>query len=263
MERLIILAAAILLILTLALAQTQEKKSDKPGKVEQQNSNLTSSQDPYVIAPQAYKREFENEQVRVTRVRYEPREIIKSHDHPKLPTVYVYLSDSGPVRFTHTGEEKFVTVRPAVKSGGFRLGRAVNETHEVESLSDQPSAFLRVELKDLAVDGSTFRGRFPPETNQTTENSERIGFENQQLRIVRVTCSARSTCKLISQTSPYLLVALTSSELKTATNNAGLSNLKMESGQTIWVESGDRLRLENPGKTTVKFLRIELKVKSR
>lgn len=37
MKRLIILAAAILLVLTLALAQTQEKKSDKPAKVEQQN----------------------------------------------------------------------------------------------------------------------------------------------------------------------------------------------------------------------------------
>lgn len=258
-----ILTAAIFLVLTLALAQTQEKKSDKPGKVEQQNSNLTSSQDPYVVAPQAYKREFENEQVRVTRVRYEPREIIKSHHHPKLPTVYVYLSDSGPVRFIHTGEEKFTTVRPAVKAGGFRLGRPANETHKVESLSDQPSDFLRVELKNLAVDGGTFRGRFPPETNQTVENLEKIGFENQQLRIARITCSSRSTCKLTSQTSPYLLVALTSSQLKTATSNGDLSNLKMELGQTIWVKSGDRLRLENPGKTPVKFLRIELKVESR
>ncbi len=261
MKRLIILAAAILLVLILALAQTQEKKSDKPGKVEQQNSNLTSSQDPYVIAPQAYKREFENEQVRVTRVRYEPREIIKSHDHPKLPTVYVYLSDSGPVRFIHTGEEKFTTVRPAVKAGGFRLGRPANETHKVESLSDQPSDFLRVELKDLVVDG-TFRGRFPPETNQSAENSEKVGFENQQLRIVRVTCAAHNVCKLTAQTSPYLLVALTSSQLKTATNNGDLSNLKMELGQTMWVDSGDRLRLENSGNTPLRFLRIELKVKS-
>ncbi len=233
MKRLIILAAAILFVLTLALAQTQNKKSDNPDKIKQQDLNLTSPEDPYVVAPQAYKREFENERVRVTRVHYEPREIIESHEHPKLPTVYVYLTDSGPIRFIHTGEEKFITVRPPVKAGGFRLGRAGNETHKVESLTDQSRDFLRVELKDLVVDKDTFRGRFPPEINQTADSSEKVGFENRQLRIFRVTCASRNDCALTAQTSPYLLVALMPSQLKTATNNGAFSKLKMELGQTI------------------------------
>jgi hypothetical protein len=28
-------------------------------------------------------------------------------DHPKTPTIYVYLSDAGPVRFKHAGAEPF------------------------------------------------------------------------------------------------------------------------------------------------------------
>lgn len=261
MKRLIILAAGILLVLSFALAQRQDKKAENPSQVEQQELSINSSQDTNAATPEAYKREFENDRVRVTRVHYKAREIIETHDHPKLPTVYVYLSDSGPIQFIHTGEEKFTMVRPAVKTGGFRLGRPTIETHKVESLSDQASDFLRVELKDIEVDRA-FRGRFPPEKNQTTKSSEQIGFENPQVRIVRVTCAPRSICALTAQKSPYLLVAFTSSELKTSINDEALSDLKMRSGQTLWVESNDRLRLENPGNKPARFLRIELKAAS-
>jgi mannose-6-phosphate isomerase-like protein (cupin superfamily) len=257
MKRLVILFVATALVLTLAFAQTQDKKPEKPGKVEQ-DSSLSSSLDAYIVAPQAYKREFENERVRVTRVHYEPGEIIKTHDHPKLSTVYVYLRDNGPVRFIHSEDD--IAVRPAVKAGGFRLGRAVEETHKVENISDQPSDFLRVELKNLTVDTETFRGRFPPETNQTYKNSEKIGFENKQLRIVRVNCLPRSVCPTTTQTYPYLLVTITPSQVKTATNNGNFSNVKMDLGQTIWVESRERFHLENPNNSPVKFLRIEFKV---
>ncbi|HEX9962589.1 MAG TPA: hypothetical protein VGB00_16770, partial [Pyrinomonadaceae bacterium] len=171
---------------------------------------------------------------------------------------FVYLSDSGAVRFVHTGEKNFITTRPPVKSGGFRLGRPSNEAHKVESLSDQPSDFIRVELKDLTIDDN-FRGRYPPAPRQTAENSEKIEFENAQLRVVRVTCAAGGVCLLNAQKSPYLLVALSPSELETAINDDALSNLKSDSGQTIWIESGDRLRMENPGNAPARFLKIELK----
>src|SRR5215211_69908 len=93
--------------------------------------------------PRSYRPEFENARVRVTRVRYAPREKIASHDHPEIPVVYVYLRDSGPVRFVHTGEESFTLTRPAVRAGGFRLSKGAHETHSVESLTDQPTEYLR------------------------------------------------------------------------------------------------------------------------
>ena len=42
---------------------------------------------------------LDNEQVQVMRVHYDPHEELAEHDHSHYPTVYVYLSNSGPVRF--------------------------------------------------------------------------------------------------------------------------------------------------------------------
>lgn len=257
-KKLLILAVSMLLFSSCAPAQTQEKKPENPEKVKAADAKTVSSQDPYVIAPKAYKREFENERVRVSRVRYEAREIIELHEHPKLPVVFIYLSDGGPIRFVHSGKQNFITTRPPVKAGGFRLGRPSDEAHRVESLSDQPSDFIRVELKDLKIDDN-FRGRYPPSPNQTAENSEKVEFENAQLRVVRVTCAARGACALNAQKSAYLLVALDSAELKTAVNDEALANLKWDSGQTRWLEAGERLRVENAGNAPIRFLRIEPK----
>jgi hypothetical protein len=258
MKKLIILIAAVFLCSTCAPAQTPEKKTENPVKDKQTESNPVSSLDPYALALRAYRREFENERVRVSRVRYEPREIIELHEHPKLPVVFVYLNDSGAVRFVHSGEKNFITTRPPVKAGGFRLGRPSNEAHRVESLSDQPSDFIRVELKDLTIDDN-FRGRYTPAPSRTAGNSEKVEFENAQLRVVRVTCAAGGVCALNAQKSPYLLVALSAAELKTAIDDEALSNLKSDAGQTRWIEPGNRLRMENPGGAPVRFLKIELK----
>ena len=42
------------------------------------------AQDPYTLAPQAYKKQLENEWVRVTKVHYAPNEKIAEHGHPVL-----------------------------------------------------------------------------------------------------------------------------------------------------------------------------------
>jgi hypothetical protein len=217
------------------------------------------AQDPFAVAPEAYKHQFENSTVRVVRVHYAPREKIASHDHPKTATIYVYLRSSGPVRFIHTGEEKFTVVRPEVKAGGFRLGRGSKETHEVESLSDKPTDFLRIELKTVEVADKTFRGRFPPDPHTTARSSQKVRFENEQARILRLTCAARDKCAADRTASPSLLVALTEGHLKTVTDDGSTFDMKSEPGQTFWIEANNQLRLENTGNKPAEFLRIELK----
>ena len=120
------------------------------------------SQDPLKVAPHAYKLQFENEWVQVTRVHYGPREKIPAHDHTRWPAAYVYLNDAGPVIFRHVGWDHPELTRPATKAGSFRLSPtlAVKETHEVENLTDIPSDFLRVEFKTQPVNRKSLRGRF-------------------------------------------------------------------------------------------------------
>src|ERR1044072_6326038 len=94
------------------------------------------AQDPFKIAPQAYKLQFENEWVKVTRVHYAPHEKIAAHQHTLTASAYVYLNDSGPVVFNHIDASYGAVTRPPTKAGGVRLFRAVQELHEVENQSD-------------------------------------------------------------------------------------------------------------------------------
>lgn len=208
--------------------------------------------------PSAYRPEFENARVRVTRVRYAPHEKIASHDHPENATDYIYLRDSGPVRFIHTAEEPFTLVRPPVKAGGFRITRGAKETHSVESLSGVPTEYLRIELKGLTVDRQLFRGRFPPETRAARRRvAQKVRYEDKQVRITRVTCAARKTCAGLSAgKDASLLVALTPAWLKSA---GGGAEVTLALGQTVWSEAGAAPPFTNASDKPAEFLRIDLK----
>ena len=73
------------------------------------------AQDPLSHLPGNYSLVFENQAVRVIRVVYQPHEKLEIHDHPSTPTVYVYLTDSGPVKFMHAEQRSFNATRPAEK----------------------------------------------------------------------------------------------------------------------------------------------------
>ena len=86
---------------------------------------LLRAQDPYQVAPDHYHLTFENEWVRATRVTYAPHDKAPVHAHPPTPTtVYVYVTDGGPIRFVHvTGEHVagVQIVRKAVQAGAIRF----------------------------------------------------------------------------------------------------------------------------------------------
>lgn len=208
--------------------------------------------------PRSYRPEFENARVRVTRVVYQPREKIALHDHPANPTVYVYLRDSGPVRFVHIGDEPFTLTRPAVRAGGFRLSKGARETHAVESLTDQLTEYLRVEFKGLTVDRQVFRGRFPPEPRaQRNRAGQKVRYEDTQVRVTRVTCAARKTCAgLSTRDAASLLVALTPARLRS--EGAG-TEVSLLLGQTMWSAEGAAPAFANASDSPAEFLRIDLK----
>ena len=110
------------------------------------------AQDPAKVYPANYKLVLDNAEFAVYRVHYGPHETVGVHDHSAYPTVYVYLNDGGPVRFTHEEAEPFTLVRPPTHKGAFRLSPGRIERHRVENLSDAPSEFLRIELKTIPLD---------------------------------------------------------------------------------------------------------------
>ena len=86
-----------------------------------------STLDPVTVDARHYKVELENDQVRVLRVHYEPREKGQTHEHI-LNRVVVYLND-----------------QPGAQADDVRVAGAA--THAEENASDRPADRIAVELK--------------------------------------------------------------------------------------------------------------------
>lgn len=99
-----------------------------------------SELDPVRVAPEHYKVEFDNPQVRVLRAHYGPHEGGPEHEHI-LDRVMVYLTDANVKVTDHKGN---VQVMHA-KAGDVRMGGAA--THKEENLSLLPFEVLVVEFK--------------------------------------------------------------------------------------------------------------------
>jgi quercetin dioxygenase-like cupin family protein len=97
------------------------------------------AQDPVTVDPKHYTIEFENDQVRVLRIRYGPHEKSVMHGHPA--SLAVFLADTrGKFTFPDGKTEEFTT-----KTGQTMFSPAGE--HLPENLSDQRFEVVLVELK--------------------------------------------------------------------------------------------------------------------
>ena len=97
------------------------------------------SPDPVAIDPGHYAVEFENEKVRVLRIRYGPHEKSEMHSHP--PLVGIFLT---PHRSRHVLPDGQVLEMEG-KPGDVRYLDAIE--HAPENSSDAPFELIAVELK--------------------------------------------------------------------------------------------------------------------
>ncbi len=220
------------------------------------------AQDPFKVAPQAYKLQFENEWVKITRVRYAPKEKLPAHEHTKTATAYVYLNDSGPVVFKHIDKSYGAVTRPPTKAGSFRLYRGLQELHEVENQSDLPSEFLRVEFKTRPENEKSLFGRYYREAYPAGENFQKVQFENEQVRITRLICAAGRKLEVSTSASePSLLIALSPADFKMSVGAGKARRVKLGMGQGNWVGVGQQAQLENTGSAPAEMLRFDFKTK--
>jgi hypothetical protein len=220
------------------------------------------AQDPFKVAPQAYKLQFENEWVKVTRVHYAPHEKIAAHEHTLTASAYVYLNDAGPVVFNHIDTNYGAVTRPPTKAGGFRLYRAVQELHEVENQSDLPSDFLRVEFKTEPVNEKGLKGRYFREVYPAGENFQKVQFENEQVRITRLVCAAGKKMDVYtSANEPSLLIALSPMSFRISHGKSKAQNLKLGLGQEKWIALNQQEHLENTGDAPAEMLRFDFKTR--
>jgi hypothetical protein len=171
------------------------------------------AQDPYTVASGHYHLLFENAWVRATRVVYGPHESAPVHNHPPTPTtVYVYLTDGGAMRFHHVTGDHVAGVsidRRPVKAGAIRFAHGAPETHSVEYLGDEPTEYLRIELRTEPLDRPAHDVRLPPVAMDLSKGAVQSQFENGQVRIVRVVCPAGGRCPASGHASePAVVVTM-------------------------------------------------------
>jgi hypothetical protein len=166
---------------------------------------------------------------KVIRVHYGPHEKVPVHDHPDVPTVYVYLNNSGPVKIIHDDAKPSIITRPPTHTGAFRVSRGLLERHAIENLSDLPSDFLRVELPGLHLGDSDleFRGPAPLSLDHNLDATE---FSSPHVSVVRILCIAPKPCAIPPSSAPSVVVALSPS---TIGNNGHATKLELGSVMTI------------------------------
>lgn len=97
------------------------------------------AQDPTKVDPAHYKTEFENNDVRVLRIKYGPGEESVMHEHPK--GVAVYLDDA---------EAQFTLPNGEVVPASGKKGEVVwtdGGLHKPKNVGDKPFEVIQVELK--------------------------------------------------------------------------------------------------------------------
>lgn len=105
----------------------------------QEASQRKAEADPVKVDPKHYKVEFENEKVRVLRIRYGPNEKSEMHSHP--PTVAIFLTDQHSRHTDPAGKTEEANAR----AGEVQYTEAW--VHNPENLSDKPFELIAVELK--------------------------------------------------------------------------------------------------------------------
>jgi len=212
------------------------------------------AQDPLKRYPQNYQLIFENAQVSVIHVHYGPHENLAVHDHSDNPTLFVYLSDSGPVRYHIQGVPPATINRPAVSLGSFRYSPGGIERHSVQSLSDRSSDFLRIELKQFPLQGGeAFRHGAPVSLNAAMNEKE---FGNDQVEVDRLVCLPGRECTSAATSESSLIVAFDDLRLKESTE---AKDETLNSGAIRWIKPNAPIIVSASTSAPAHLLRILIK----
>mgnify|MGYP003347629635 FL=1 len=103
---------------------------------------IATAQDVTKVAPDSYKVEFENDQIRIIRVKRGPHSKVPMHSHPDY--VLMMITDIDQKVTTPDGK----VAEAHRKAGEVAFSKGL--THAEESLSDKPLEVVLVELKTPA-----------------------------------------------------------------------------------------------------------------
>ncbi|HEX6494257.1 MAG TPA: hypothetical protein VF018_02150 [Acidobacteriaceae bacterium] len=213
-----------------------------------------AAQDGASALSKNYRTLLDNEQVQVVRVHYDPQEELPVHDHSRYPTVYVYLSNSGPVRFIHDEAHAFTLTRRPVRTGWFRVSPGRLERHTVANLGPTASDFLRVECKQIALGQIRSEFRYS-ENADLSKTSAKTDYSSAEMVIRRYVVVPGGRERVAAEAQPELLIAFAPATVR----ERGEADRRMAAGSVLWMKAGANFDLMPSSAGAAHVLAIRLK----
>jgi quercetin dioxygenase-like cupin family protein len=220
------------------------------------------AQDQVAVDPQIAKTEFENEQIRVVRVRYAAHQKGHMHSHPARISVAITRND---VRVTFPDGKSTTAKRKA-----HELFWSDAVTHQVENLADGPTENIEIELKaskGAGVQVTPNAGEYQGQGTEADpvpveqEPHHHVVFENQYVRVLDVVVPPGEMALFHKHSLDNVSVQLSDTTLKNQALGQDWTSRPVTEGQ-VGFRAGTKTpyshRIMNAGTTVFHVLDIEI-----
>ena len=207
---------------------------------------MVLAQDPVKVDANHYKVMFENEQVRVLRIHYNPKEKSVMHEHPA--SVVVFLNDS---KAKFTLPDGSTTTDGGGKAGQVRFSDAGK--HLPENIGATPVEAVLVELKGKSGMGSAVA----LDPVKLDPSRHKIELENDKVRVLRIKIKAEDTTKQHEHPNG-VAIFLTDVKTKFTRGDGATREGANKRGEAIWA-AAEKHTVNNVADRPAEIILVELK----
>lgn len=217
---------------------------------------LLAMQDPVTLNPRIVRVEYENDTIRVLRVRYAPHDSLAMHSHP--PRLVVNLMNSHSRATLPDGTSTETHGMP---------GRVVwrePETHAVENVGDGLLENIEVEFKKASAAAIPVVRSYAPAASNATEPvpveqeaHHHVVLENQYVRVLDVTIPPGETTLLHTHAHDNLAIRLSGGLVETQEMGKGWQSATLIPG-TLTFRNSLTHRVKNVGNEAYRVIDLEI-----
>jgi quercetin dioxygenase-like cupin family protein len=204
------------------------------------------AQDPVKVDAKHYKVLLDNDQVRVLRIHYNPKEKSVMHEHPG--TIVVFLNDS-KTKFTLPDGS---TTDASQKAGEVAFAEAAK--HLPQNVGNTPVEGLLVELKGKPAMSSTTVALDPVKVDP---EHHKVEFENDRVRVVRINFKPHDKTKQHEHPNG-VAIYLTDAKAKFTLADGKTREGGGKRGEVTWA-AAEKHTVEKTGDKPAEIILVELK----